>query len=175
MGKVLTLLAIVLLALASAAGWLLLTGAIRSGEEQMIAGQKRLEQGLDTLEEGRVELAEGRKKLADGKEEYEEAEDSFFLVLADKLLNAGQGFKDGRKRVAKGTRKVAKGEEKVAAGEERIDAGELSLSRGSDRLKLARDMRMGCAVAAVCLAALSIVLGFRWKRSLARFFVRARI
>jgi uncharacterized phage infection (PIP) family protein YhgE len=174
MVKVLTLLVMVLLALASVAGCFLLTGAIRSGEEQMAAGQKRLEQGLDTLEEGKVELAEGRQRLADGKEEYEEAEDSFFLVWADKLLNAGQGFKDGRKRVVKGIRKLAKGEDKVAAGEERIDVGELRLSRGSDRLKLARDMRMGCAVVAACLAALSIVLGFRWRRPLAGIFLHAK-
>jgi hypothetical protein len=39
----------------------------------------------------------------------------------------------------------------------------LALSRGSDRLIVARGGRVTCAVAAVCLAALSIVFGFRWR------------
>jgi hypothetical protein len=130
MGRVLTLLIIVLLALVSVAGYLLLTGEIRSGEKQMADGQRRLEQGQDTLEEGKVKLAVGKQELADGKKEYEQANDSMFLVLLDKLLNAGKGFKDARTRLAKGDQQVAKGAAKVDAGEDLLAAGELRLFRG---------------------------------------------
>jgi uncharacterized phage infection (PIP) family protein YhgE len=174
MGKVLTLLIMILLALASVAGYVLLTGEIRSGEEQMADGQGRLEQGQATLEEGKVELMAGKQKLADGKKEYDQAHDSLFLVLVDKLLNAGKGFKDARKRITKGNQQIAKGEANVEAGEDRVAAGELRLSQGSERLMLAKGVRVACAVAAVCLAVLSVVFGFRWRRSLARIFVHAK-
>jgi hypothetical protein len=122
-----------------------------------------LEQGQDTLEEGKVKLAAGKQKLADGQKEYEQANDSLFLVVLDKLLNAGRGFKDARTRLAKGAQQVAHGEVKVDAGEERVAAGELKLSRGRERLMLAKGARVACAVAAICFAALSMVLGFRWR------------
>lgn len=171
MGKLITVLFMVLLMLAAATGFFLLSGAIRSGEEQMTAGQGRLDRGQVTLDEGRVDLAEGKQKLAEGKAKYEDAQDKFVLVWLDKLLNAGKGFKDAEDRVDEGNRKVAKGEDKVAAGQERMDLGESKLSRGRERLLLARRIRMGCAVAAICLGALSIVFGFRWRRSLAGIFV----
>jgi hypothetical protein len=174
MGKVLALGFMILLALASGTGCLLLTGAIRTGEEQMAEGQRQLDQGQVRLDEGKVKLAAGKQTLADGKKEYEQAKDSLFLVLADKLLNAGRGFKDARKRVVEGKQQVAEGVAKVDAGEERLAAGELRLSRGSDRLILARGGRVACAVAAGCFAALSLVLGFRWRRSLARILVHAQ-
>ncbi len=171
MGKVLALLIMILSALASATGYILLTEEIRAGEKQMADGQIRLEQGRDTLEEGKVELATGKEKLVVGKKEYEQASDNLLLVLIDKLLHSGKGFKDARKRVAKGTQQVAKGEEKVEVGEDRLAAGELRLSRGSEWIMLARAGRVACAVGAVCFSALSIVFGFRWRRSLAKTFV----
>ncbi len=174
MGKVITLLFMVLLMLAAGTGFFLLTSAIRSGDDQMTAGQGRLERGQDTLDEGRVDLAEGKQKLAEGKEKYEHAQDNVVLVWVDKLLNAGKGFKEAEDSVEAGNRKVAKGEEKVAAGQERVNLGELKLSRGHDRLILARRMRIGCAVAAVCLGALSIAFGFRWRRSLTGIFRHAQ-
>jgi len=161
MGKVLTLLIIILLALVSAAGYLLLTGEIRSGEKQMAEGQRWLEQGQDTLEKGKVKLADGKKKLADGKKEYAQANNSPVLVFLDKFLNAGRGFKGARASLAKGRQQVAKGEAKVEAGEDRVDAGELKLSQGRERLMLAKGGRVACAVGTIFFTALSIVFGFR--------------
>lgn len=165
MTRVLKLLIIILLALASATGCLLLTGEIRSGERRIADGQRRLEQGKDTLEEGKVKLAAGKQELTEGKEEYEQAKDSLFLELLDKLLNAGRGFKEARTRLAKGNQQVDTGEAKVDAGEEWVAEGELRLSRGRERLILAKGARVVCAVTAICFAALSIVIGFRWRRS----------
>ena len=53
MGKVLALLLIILLALASGAGYLFLTEKITAGERQIADGQRQLEQGQSAPEEGR--------------------------------------------------------------------------------------------------------------------------
>jgi hypothetical protein len=45
MGKVLALLLVILLALASVAGYLLLTAKITAGERQIADGQRQLEKG----------------------------------------------------------------------------------------------------------------------------------
>jgi hypothetical protein len=105
------------------------------------------------------------------KKEYEQAEDNLFLVLADKLLKGGKGFKEARKQIAEGDEQVAKGEGKVNVGERQLDAGELELSRGREQLRLAKAARVACALGAAFFASLSIVLGFCWRRSLARIFM----
>jgi hypothetical protein len=126
-----------------------------------------------------------KRELAEGKKEYEQAKDNPFLVLADKLLQGGKGFKEAReqvaegdkqvakgdKQVAKGDKQVAKGEGQVTDGERRLDAGELELRRGREQLRLAKGARVACAVGAAFFASLSIVLGFCWRRSLARLFM----
>jgi hypothetical protein len=137
-------------------------------------------------------LEAGKRELAEGKKEYEQAKDNPFLVLADKLLQGGKGFKEAReqvaegdkqvakgdkqvakgdKQVAKGDKQVAKGEGQVTDGERRLDAGELELRRGREQLRLAKGARVACAVGAAFFASLSIVLGFCWRRSLARLFM----
>ena len=178
MGKVLALLLIILLALASVAGYLFLTEKITAGERQIADGQRQLEQGQSALEEGKAKLEAGKTKLeagkrelAEGKKEYEQAKDNPFLVLADKLLQGGKGFKEAREQVAKGDKQVAKGEGQVTDGERRLDAGELELRRGREQLRLAKGARVACAVGAAFFASLSIVLGFCWRRSLARLFM----
>jgi hypothetical protein len=62
---------------------------------------------------------------------------------------------------------VAKGEGKVNVGERRLEAGELEVRRGREQLRLAKGARVACALGAAVFAALSIVLGFRWRRALA--------
>jgi hypothetical protein len=116
-------------------------------------------------------LEAGKQELSEGKKEYEQAEDNLLLVLADKLLNAGKSFEEGRKQIAKGDNQVAKGEGKVNVGERRLDAGELELRRGREQLNLAKGARVACALGAAFFASLSIVLGFFWRRSLARIFM----
>jgi len=170
MGKVLALLLMILLALASVAGYLFLTEKIIAGERQIAEGQRRLEKGHPALEEGKAKLEAGKRELSEGKKDYEQAKDNPFLVLADKLLKGGKGFKDANEQIAEGEEQVAKGEGKVNVGENRLDAGELELRRGKEQLDLAKGARVACALGAALFATLSIVLGFYWRRSLARIF-----
>jgi len=165
MGKVVALMIMLLLALASVVACFLLTGIINAGEEQMDDGQRRLAHGQDRIKESEVKLATGRRKLSEGKREYEQANENPLLIIVDNLLNRGRSFKDARQRIAKGNTLIAKGEEAVAAGEERLAAGELELCRGRERLLLARRLRAACAFGAACLVSLSIALGYRWRRS----------
>ena len=174
MGKVLALLLIILLALASVAGYLFLTEKITAGERQIADGQRQLEQGQSALEEGKAKLEAGKRELTEGKKEYEHAKDNPFLVLADKLLQGGKGFKEAREQIAKGDKQVAKGDKQVSKGEgkvnveeRRLDAGELELRRGREQLRMAKGARVACALGAAFFASLSIVLGFCWRRSLA--------
>ena len=84
---------------------------------------------------------------------------------------AREQIAEGDKQVAKGDKQVAKGEGQVTDGERRLDAGELELRRGREQLRLAKGARVACAVGAAFFASLSIVLGFCWRRSLARLFM----
>jgi len=171
MGKVLALLLIIVLALASVAGYLFLTEQITAGERQITDGQRQLEKGQSVIEEGKAKLETGMREASEGKKEYKQAKDNPFLVLADKLLKGGKGFEDARERIVEGDKQVAKGEGEVNVGERRLDAAELELRRGKEQLILAKGARVACALGAVFFASLSIVLGFCWRRSLARIFV----
>src|SRR4030095_7015552 len=116
MGKVLALLLIILLALASGAGYLFLTAQVTAGERQIADGQRQLETGQGALEEGKAKLEAGKRELAAGKKEYEQAKDNEFLVFADKLLKGGRGFEEAREQITEGDKQVAKGEGKVNTG-----------------------------------------------------------
>jgi len=170
MGRVLALLVSILLALASGAGYLFLSGKITAGKKQMAEGQGTFEKGQTALEKGKVQLEAGKQELAEGKEEYQHAKDNRLLFIADKWLKGGEGFKDAEKKIAEGDKQVAKGEDKIQAGERRLDAGERELSQGRDQLGLARGARVACAIGAAFFTSLSIALGFLWRRSLARIF-----
>jgi hypothetical protein len=108
--------------------------------------------------------------MSESKKEYKQAKDNQFLVLADKLLKGGKGFKDARERIVEGDKQVAKGEVEVNLGQRQLDAAELELRRGKELLMLAKDARIACALGAAFFSSLSIVLGFCWRRSLARIF-----
>jgi hypothetical protein len=173
MGKLLALLLIILLAFASVAGYLFLTEKITAGERQIADGQRRLENEQPVLEKGKAKLEAGKRELSDGKKEYEQAQDNPLLILADKLLKGGKGFEEARTQIAEGDKQVAKGEGKVGVGEERLEAGRLDLRQGLEQLMLAKGARVACALGAIFFIALSIVLGFYWRRSLARIFTQA--
>ena len=81
MGKVLALLVFILLALASVAGYIFLTGKINAGERQMAAGQIKHDKGQTALDKGKVKLEAGKQELSEGKKEYEQAKDSWFWCL----------------------------------------------------------------------------------------------
>lgn len=170
MAKLIALLLIILLALVSVAGYFFLAEQITAGEKQIAAGQRQLEKGRLRLEEGKVKLESGKQELSAGKKEYEQAEDNFFLVLADKLLQGGKGFEKAREQIAEGDDQVAKGEGEVKVGEKQIVAGEQELRLGLEQMRLAKGALLACALGAVFFTSLAIVLGFRWRRSLARIF-----
>lgn len=172
MGKALALLLIVLLALASVVGYLFLTVKITAGERQVADGQRQVEKGQPVLEAGKAELEVGKRELSAGKKEYKQAKGNLFLRLADILLKDGKGFEGAREQIAEGDKQVARGEDRVDVGERRLDAGELNLHQGMERLRLAKDVCVVCALGAAFFASLAIVLGFCWRRSLARTFVR---
>ena len=171
MAKIIALLLIILLALASVAGYFFLAEQITAGEKQIAAGQRQLEKGRLALEEGKVKLEAGKQELSAGKKEYEQAEDNFFLVLADKLLQGGKGFEKAREQIAEGDDQVAQGEGEVKVGEKQIVAGEQELRLGLEQMRLAKGALLACALGAVFFTSLAIVLGFRWRRSLARMFM----
>lgn len=170
MGKIITLLLLILAAAASMAGYLYLSEKINAGEKQIANGQIQLEKGQLALEEGKEKLQAGKQQLLEGKQEYEQTEDNFFLVLADKLLQGGKGFENAREQIADGESQVAKGEGKINAGEKQLDAGELKLHRGMEQLQLAKSARIACAIGTIIFTSLSIALGIYWRRSLARIF-----
>jgi hypothetical protein len=171
MGKVLALLIIILLALASVACYLFVTEKIIAGERQIADGQRQFDKEQTELKEGKDKLEAGKRESSEGKKDYEQANDNLFLVLADKLLKGGKGFKEARERIAEGNQQIAKGEDKVNIGEMRLDAGKLELRRGREQLRLAKGARIACALGVAFFASVSIVLGFRWRRSLVRIFM----
>jgi uncharacterized membrane protein (DUF106 family) len=172
MGKVIALLLIILLALASVAGYLSLAEKIIVGERQIADGQRKLEKGQPALKKGKAKLEIGKRESSEGKKEYEQAKNNLFLVLADKLLIGIKGFKEARERIAEGDKQIVKGEDKINVGERRLDAAEMELRRGREQLKVAKGALVACALGAAFFASLSVVLGFRWRRSLARIFMR---
>jgi hypothetical protein len=143
-GKVLALLLIILLALASLGGHLYLTNKITVGERQIADGQRQLKKGQLMF--------------------------NIFLVLADKVLKNGNGFKQARKEITEGERQIAKGERMIYFAEMQLAEGKLELRRGKEHLRLAKGVCFSCALGAAFFAFLSLLLGFSWRRSLAQIF-----
>ena len=170
MGKVIALLVCILWALACMAGYIYLTGKITAGERQIAEGQGKYERGQTALKKGIAKLEAGKQELAEGKKEYKHAKDNRILVILDKWFKGGKGFREAENKIAEGDKQVAKGEDKIDAGERRLDAGGLELSEGRDQLSLAKGARVACAIGAALFTSLAIVLGFWWRRSLARTF-----
>ncbi len=163
-GRMIALLFLVLLTLASAAGYWFLSVKIAAGEREISEGQSTLDEARPELEEGIIELEAGKQELSEGRETYAAAENRWHLVWADRLLRGGWGFFKARERIAQADLDIADGEARISAGQARMAAGELKLRRGREKLDLARTLRFVAAGSTRCFAALSILLGFRWKR-----------
>ena len=170
MGKLLALLLIILLALASVAGYLFLTVKITAGERQIAEGHRRLERGQLTLDAGKARLEAGKKELSGGKRKYGITKYILPVLLTDKLLRGGKGFREAKERIAEGDTHVAKGEDSIKVGQRQLRAGELELRQGREQLRLAKFARIACAAAAAFFASLVIVLGLSWRHSVARIF-----
>lgn len=170
MAKVFALLFSALLTVASVGGYMFLDKKIATGEVQISEGQIKVDEGQPALDKGKAKLEAGKIELAEGKAEYKEAHDNQFMVFMDNLFNSGKGFEDGRDKIAEGDKQVAQGEVRIVAGEKRLAAGELKLSLGKEQLKMARNVRIACALGAIFFGVLSIVLAILWRRSLALVF-----
>lgn len=168
MVKMLVLLFMIVMAVASVTGYVFLDGKISAGKVLIADGEKQLDEGQIKLEEGRDKLKAGKQELSDGKVEYAQAEDNVFLVLGDFLFKGGKGFQEAREQIAAGDKQVAQGENKIEAGEKRIDAGELQLKQGVEQLGFARGLRAVCTLGAFIFTALALLLGIWWRRSLAK-------
>jgi hypothetical protein len=166
MSKEFILLLVITLALASAAGYLYLSGEIASGEKQIADGQRLLEEGRLVLAKGKAALEAGKRELSDGKEKYARAKDNPILVSADKLLKGGNGFRGAKEQIAEGDRRVVGGEGTVAVWEKKLDDSGRELSRGTRQIRLAKGVRVAGALVAAILVALAIALGFRWRQAL---------
>jgi hypothetical protein len=172
-GKVLALLLIILLALALLGGHLFLTNKITVGERQIADGQRQLKKGQLMFKEGKAKLKSGKKELSQGVKEYEKSKSNIFLVLADKVLKNGNGFKQARKEITEGERQIAKGERMIYFAEMQLAEGKLELRRGKEHLRLAKGVCFACAIGAAFFAFLSLLLGFSWRRSLAQIFLHS--
>lgn len=167
MGRALTLLFTILLALASVGGYLVLSEKIADGERRIAEGESRLEEGRAALEKGQAKLKAGKRAMAAAKEAVETIEDIPFVRKLDELLG-GPGSAEIDRRIAEGDEQVASGEDRMATGRQRITAGERELRRGKQRLQTAERIRVAFALGAALFALLSIALGVRWWRSRAR-------
>lgn len=172
--KLITLLLTILLAIASAGGYLFLNENIRDGRGLLTEGQHNIDTESPSLVAGKTDLAQGKKLLEDGKKEYARAHDNPLLVWADKLFNGGKGFADGREKIAAGEVKVAEGQDRVDSGQIQLDKGKQEMSQGREKLEQALDIRDACAIGAVVLIPLSLVLGFLWRRALAQTLMHFR-
>jgi hypothetical protein len=172
MVKVFALLFSALMAVASVGGYVYLDAKIITGEIQISEGQTKVDDGQSALDKGKAKLNAGKLALAEGKAEYETAHDNLFMLSMDKLFNNGNGFEHGRKNIAEGIKHVAQGEARISAETKRLAAGELELHQGKEQLKLARGIRISCALGAIFFGVLSIALTILWRRSLTLFFKR---
>jgi len=170
MGRLLVLLLLILLALVSAAGYIFIDQSIIAGNIKIAEGIRELELGHPELEKGRVRMEAGRQELMEGQERYDQARKNYFLVLADKLLKGGEGFRDARKRIEEGLERISMGEVEFKAGKKRIYEGEKELLRGRELMKQAEKMRTAFGIAAAFFFILAVLSGFRWRRHLLRLF-----
>lgn len=104
-GKAIAVAFVILSALASVGGFLLLDKKIHDGESRIARGCMRIDRGKAKLETGKDRLEKGMQEMEDGRKEYEQAMDDKSLVLADKLLNDGKGFREAREKIAVGPKR----------------------------------------------------------------------
>jgi hypothetical protein len=168
-GKVLALLLFIFLAFALMTGYLFLTGKIVSGEQQITDGQAQLEKGEKTLAQGKAKLASGKRTLSQVKTAYRGVK-VLPVVGIVALPVTGVVLGVASNNISEGDKQVARGEASVKMGEGRVEAGKMALNQGKGRLVLANKIRLGCVLGAIFFAALVLVLGFYWWRSLITLF-----
>lgn len=157
MVKVLALIFIVLLALASTAGYVVLDRRITAAEGRVAAGQGQLQKGRRDLAAGKARLDAGRKDASRTRKLFE---------FADERLDGGRDFDRAAELVGKRTdRQIAEGENQIAAGQKRLSAGEVSIRRGREQLRVAKLQRLGLGIGAAFFGSLALLLGFPWRRS----------
>jgi hypothetical protein len=166
MKRLFALVFVIILALGSLTGYIVLTEKITAGREKIANGQKQLEEGQQLLEQGKAKLANGKQKLSGAKNVYNGINTVAFFGLASKLPISGEFFKVAKKQINDGSSLVAKGNAKVQAGEKQLEEGKQELDRGMKRLTRANLIRMACGTSTIFFVGLAIVLGFCWRRTL---------
>lgn len=172
MGKIITLIFIILLAAASATGYFYLNDKIQGGEKKIAEGQKQIKDGEQMLKAGKAKLAAGKQRLSKGKQQYHAASSIPFDQLSQALPEGTVLFQVAKSKVAEGGKQIASGEKQVAAGEKKIRAGEARLKEGKQqlsagvaKLEQAKQYRFMCGIAALFFTFLTLLLIISWRRS----------
>jgi len=179
MGKLFTLLFILLLAIASLTGYLFLTQKISRGEQQIAEGRIQLEKGKKMLAAGKAKLHGGKQRLSRAKKTYNQVNLLTVVGMATLMpipgLIINEATKNvGKGQIAEGERLIAGGAAKIKSGERRLKAGELQLNQGVEQIVLANKIRIACGIAAIIFGLLWLVLAFCWRCSLLTIFHPAK-
>lgn len=171
MGRIIGLLLIFLLAIASMMGYFFLNEKIRAGNIKIANGLKQLAEGEKMLARGKVKLAHGEQELSHGKVVLNEVKMASFIGTASILpvswvAVAVTGNKITDNKIAEGDRLVAAGRKKIKVGEQQLAAGKLELRRGIERLDQAKEIRTIFGIGAIFFTFLTIALTFFWRKSL---------
>lgn len=166
MGKVITLLLLLLLAIASIGGYLYLTVKITAGNLKIEAGQKQLDEGEQLLARGKAKLASGKQRLDNAKRAYHGLNVIPFVGLAKKLPVTGQIFDEvAGNKISEGNKLIAQGNAKVKNGESQLAEGKQELQEGKQRLRHAEHIRDACAAGSVFFPLVFFILSFIWRKS----------
>lgn len=172
--KLLVVILLFLCALSSFVGYLVLNRLIISGSLKVAAGQIQIAAGQKRLSSGKERLASGERELASGKRAYGTGEKALlaaatvFPPTLAVMAVTGVGSHSISGKLAEGDRQVAAGRKKVRDGEQRLAEGRDELARGISQLNRAKSARNACGISTALLAALTLVLAYRWRRSLFR-------
>ncbi|OGT49171.1 MAG: hypothetical protein A3E82_09500 [Gammaproteobacteria bacterium RIFCSPHIGHO2_12_FULL_38_11] len=169
MGKMITLLFVLCLAIASLSGYVYLNNKINTGQALLDAGQKKYDEGQAMLKAGRAKLAAGKHKLSRAKKGFGGLKLITTVVLPVTALPVGGAvFHEGDKKLAEGSKLVASGEKKVREGQAQLAAGKIKLEQGRGKLAMAKQIRLGCAYATGFFSLLLILLLFCWRKLLCK-------
>jgi len=164
--RILVLLILSILAVASLSAFLVLNKQIITGSLKIASGKIQIAAGEKKLALGKARLTRGEQELRSGKSFGEmsttpalAAAAVFPAILA--VTVAGNAAVNNK--LAQGDKEVAEGRKKVRAGEQQLASGKLELERGVRHLNRAKWIRNACGVGAIFFAGLALVLCFYWR------------
>jgi hypothetical protein len=156
---------IIVLALVSMTGYVILTQMVTAGAQRIVEGQLELEKGQKMLAEGKAKLVNGKRQMSGVNQVSGLVNDIPFMGIVEKMPISSQVMSLATNQIKEGNELIAKGEMSVKNGEKRFEEGKLQLSQGKQHLVIANRIRMACACAAVFFGSLAIGLVFYWRRT----------